>query len=87
MEKTDTTPEPEQLITGKAEPVVADPAPAKKVAPVEKAPKQKTTEPNDKVVAKASKGSLAKTGRQAAQSQLYSAGLHHRLNKSIPGSV
>lgn len=37
VEKTDTAPAPEQPAPGKAEPVVADPAPGEKAAPVEKA--------------------------------------------------
>ena len=37
VEKTETAPAPEQPAPGKAEPVVADPAPAEKTAPVEKA--------------------------------------------------
>ena len=36
VEKTDTAPAPEKPVLDKTEPVVADPAPAKKVAPVDK---------------------------------------------------
>ena len=74
VEKTDTTPAPEQPVPGKVEPVVADPAPApagevvdfdadreeagKDKTPKEKATIQKTTELKDKAA-------VAQAGLQA----------------------